>query len=119
MKDDLISREAAIDVIDKIFPADPMRNDYTEGITCGAALATEFIKQLPSAEPKKGKWEEDPWSAVRTTLNELERKQEKLYTDYCDATARLKAINRIVESSQSQKQKIDGIKPLAEMVVTE
>lgn len=43
----------AIDVIDKIFPVDPMRNEYTKGITCGAALAMEYIKQLPSAEPKK------------------------------------------------------------------
>jgi len=48
---DLIDRQQAIDVIDKIFPADPMRNDYTQGITCGAALATEYIKQLPSAQP--------------------------------------------------------------------
>ena len=48
--DDLISRQAAIDAIDKIFPADPMRNDYTQGITCGAALAEEYIKQLPSAQ---------------------------------------------------------------------
>ena len=55
---DLIDRQQAIDVIDKIFPADPMRNDYTQGITCGAALATEYIKQLPSAQPerKNGKW---------------------------------------------------------------
>ena len=48
---DLIDRQAAIDVIDKIFPVDPMRNDYTKGITCGAALAKVYIKQLPSAEP--------------------------------------------------------------------
>ena len=48
---DLIDRKMAIDVIDKIFPADPMRNEYTQGITCGAALAMEYIKQLPSAEP--------------------------------------------------------------------
>ena len=50
---DTISRKAAIDVIDKIFPVDPMRNDYTQGITCGAALATEYIKQLPSAQPER------------------------------------------------------------------
>lgn len=50
--DDLISRQAAIDALNKIFPADPMRNDYTQGITCGAALATEYIKQLPSAQPE-------------------------------------------------------------------
>lgn len=58
---------------------------------------------------------EDHWSAIRTMLNELERKQERLYADYCDATARLKAINKIAESGQAPKQKIDGIKPLAEL----
>jgi len=52
MIDDNISRKAAIDVLGKIFPADPMRNDYTKGITCGAALATEYIKQLPAAQPQ-------------------------------------------------------------------
>ena len=49
---DLISRQAAIDAIGKIFPADPMRNEYTQGITCGAALATEYIEQLPSTQPE-------------------------------------------------------------------
>ena len=48
--EDAVSRQAAIDVIEKIFPADPMRNDYTQGITCGAALAAEYIKQLPVAQ---------------------------------------------------------------------
>lgn len=55
---DLIDKQAAIDAIDKIFPNDPMRNEYTQGITCGAALAEEYIKQLPVAEPerKPGEW---------------------------------------------------------------
>jgi hypothetical protein len=48
--DDLISRQAVINVIDKIFPAEPMLNDYTQGITCGAALAKTYIEQLPSAQ---------------------------------------------------------------------
>ena len=61
----------------------------------------------------------DPWSAIKAILNELERKQEKLYADYCDATARLKAVDKIAKSSQKPNQKIDGIKPLAEMEVTE
>ena len=52
MDNSLIKRQDAIDALDKIFPADPMRNDYTQGITCGAALATEYIKQLPSAQPE-------------------------------------------------------------------
>ena len=49
---DLISRQSAIDVIDKILPSDPMKNEYTQGITCGAALAMEYVKQLPSAQPE-------------------------------------------------------------------
>ena len=52
MKDDLISRQAAIEAINKIFPADPMRDDYTQGITCGAALANIYVAQLPSAQPE-------------------------------------------------------------------
>lgn len=52
---DLISRQAVIDVIDKIFPADPMQNEYTQGITCGAALAEEYVIQLSSTE-RTGEW---------------------------------------------------------------
>ena len=46
-----IYRQAAIEAIEKIFPVDPMKNEYTQGVTCGAALAKEYIKQLPSAQP--------------------------------------------------------------------
>ena len=52
-------------------------------------------------------------------LNKLEKENEKLYTDYCDAMARLRAIQRIVESNQQPKQKIDGIKSLVELEVNE
>ena len=56
--DDLISRQAAIDAIDAVFPVDPMKSEYAQGIACGAALAKTYIEQLPSAQPerKKGKW---------------------------------------------------------------
>lgn len=47
---DTIYREAAIEALEKIFAADPMKSEYTEGITCGAALAIEYIKQLPPAQ---------------------------------------------------------------------
>ena len=59
--DDLISRQAAIDMIDAIFPIDPTKSEYAQGIACGAALAKTYIKQLPSAQPerKKGKWTKD------------------------------------------------------------
>lgn len=55
---DTIYRQAAIDMIDAIFPVDPMKTEYAKGIACGAALAKTYIEQLPSAQPehKKGKW---------------------------------------------------------------
>ena len=50
--EDLISRQAAIDVIDAVFPVDPMKSEYAQGIACGAALAKTYVEQLPSAQPK-------------------------------------------------------------------
>ena len=49
---DCISRQAAIDVIDAIFPVDPMKSEYAQGIACGAALAKTYVEQLPSAQPE-------------------------------------------------------------------
>lgn len=49
--DDLINRQQAIDAIDAIFPVDPMKTEYAQGIACGAALAKTYIEQLPSAQP--------------------------------------------------------------------
>ena len=48
--DDLISRQAAIEVIDAVFPVDPMKSEYAQGIACGAALAKTYVEQLPSAQ---------------------------------------------------------------------
>ena len=115
MKDDLISRQEAIDAI-RVY-----MNGYKEHIgkpddsevfahSRGLILSIESsINALPSAEPS--------WDIVKTMLKELEQKEERLYSDYFDTTARLKAINKIAESSQTTKQKIDGIKPLAELEV--
>lgn len=49
---DLISRQQAIEVIEAVFPVDPMKTEYAQGIACGAALAKTYIKQLPSAQPQ-------------------------------------------------------------------
>ena len=58
----------------------------------------------------------NPWNTIKTILDELEHENEKLLIDYRDAMARIEAINKIVDSNQTPKKKIDGIKPLAEMV---
>lgn len=69
-------------------------------------ITTDLISGIPSAEP---------CSAVKILLSELEQKVEKLHADYRDTTARLNAINKIAKSNQTPNQKIDGIKPLAEL----
>ena len=51
--DDSISRQAAIEVIDAVFPVDPMKTEYAQGVACGAALAKTYVEQLPSAQPEK------------------------------------------------------------------
>ena len=56
---DLISRQAAIEVIDAVFPVDPMKSEYAQGIACGAALAKTYVEQLPSAQPEQRYTEEE------------------------------------------------------------
>ena len=50
---DLISRQAAIEVINAVFPVNPMKSEYAQGIACGAALAKTYVEQLPSAQTGK------------------------------------------------------------------
>ncbi len=50
---DLVSRKAAIEVIDAVIPVDPMKSEYAQGIACGAALAKTYVEQLPSAQPEQ------------------------------------------------------------------
>ena len=50
--DDLISLQKAIEVIDAVFPVDPMKSEYAQGVACGAALAKTYVKQLPTAQPE-------------------------------------------------------------------
>ena len=76
MDNDLISRQAAIDAIDAILPVEPMKNEYTQGITCGAALAIEYVKQLPSVQPEK-------------------RTEERTETHACDLISRQAAIDAL------------------------
>lgn len=105
---DLVNRKAAIDAL--ISEGRNVGSRYpAERIICECD-AIEAISMLPS---------EDPWSVVRTILEELKYENEKLLIAYCDVKARLKAIDKIAKSSQKPSQKINGIKPLAEMEVTE
>lgn len=88
---------------------------YGEADTDGYVFCTKGSDFVDACEKIFDAPSVEPWSAIKTMLNELERKQEKLYADYCDTTARLKAISKIAESDQKPNQKIDGIKPLAEL----
>jgi hypothetical protein len=49
---DCVSRQAAIEVINAVFPVDPMKSEYAQGIACGAALAKTYVEQLPPAQSK-------------------------------------------------------------------
>lgn len=53
MKDDAISRQAAIDVLEKGLPSEPLKSKYTEGITVGFGLAITWIEQLPAVQPQQ------------------------------------------------------------------
>lgn len=106
---DLISRQAAIDAIvnspSRVQDENMPLTDQYDGATFRQIEILGIIDTLPSIES---------WDIVKSTLNELERKEKKLYFDYCDTAARLKAINKIAESNQTPKRKLEGIRPLAE-----
>ena len=103
---DLISRSYILNIIEMWMKV-PSYSESERNIM--RAIDYE-VRSAPSA---------DPWKTVKKILDELELENEKLLVDYCDTTARVKAIRKIAESSQTPSQKIDGIKPLAEMEVEE
>lgn len=56
-KGDAISRQAAIDALQKeINKGIPPFDDVMGSIRCGVRLARNIIEDLPSAQPRKGKW---------------------------------------------------------------
>lgn len=103
---DLISRSYILNIIEMWMKV-PSYSESEQNIM--RAIDYE-VRSAPSA---------DPWNTVKKILDELEWENEKLLVDYCDTTARLNAINKIAKSSQKPSQKVDGIKPLAEMGVSE
>ena len=62
---DFISRKAAIEVIDAVFPVDPMKSEYAQGIACGAALAKTYVEQMPPAHSEIIRCEDCGWSDKR------------------------------------------------------
>jgi len=74
-------RKAAIEVIDAVFPVDPMKSEYAQGIACGAALAKTYVEQLPSAHID-----------IFPLLTEEEKQQNRWYAEgYGDAIKELSA----------------------------
>ena len=85
---DLIDRQAVIEVIDSVFPVDPMKSEYTKGIACGAALAKTYVKQLPSAQPeiircKDCKWFGDFGCAIRI-VDDTDKPHENNYCSFAE-----------------------------------
>ena len=52
--------------------------------------------------------------AIKDLVTEMQKRNQLFIRAYDDTTARLTAINKIANSSQTPKQKINGIKPLAD-----
>ena len=77
MNDDLISRQAAIEVIDAVLPVDPMKSEYAQGIACGAALAKTYVEQLPSAQPERKTAKFIRWMECKRTADYIS------YTQHC------------------------------------
>ena len=109
---DLIDRKA---LLESLGIGDDCNNcKYGEADTYGYVFCTKGSDFVDACEKIFDALSVEPWSAIKTMLNDLEQKEERLYSDYCDAAARLKAINKIAGSDQTPNRKIDGIKPLAE-----
>lgn len=73
--DDVISRQKAIEAIDAVFPVDPMKSEYAQGIACGAALAKTYIEQLSSAQSEKST------TAEKSQLAEEKSTRKLIYLD--------------------------------------
>ena len=54
--------------------------------------------------------------AIKDLLSELERIDGVLYASHDEIRARMKAIAKIANSNQTPKQKIKGIRPLADLL---
>ncbi len=68
---DLIDRQAAIEVIDAVFPADSMKAEYAQGIACAAALAKTYVEQLPSAQPEIIRCKDCKWHGYKECFHKL------------------------------------------------
>lgn len=102
---DLISRKSVIEYLMINMNWMDEEGEQVEDSNKKRGIITDLISGVPSVEP---------WDIVKTMLKELEQKEERLYSDYCETTASLKAISKIAKSNQTMTQKIDGIVPLAE-----
>lgn len=98
LANDTISRQAAIEVIDAVFPVDPMKSEYAQAIACGAALAKTYVEQLPSAQPEPC---EDAVS--RQAVKEWLAKWE----GYIDADIIARMQYRIIDIPSAQPEPLD------------
>lgn len=104
---DLISRQAAIDAIDAVFPVDPMKSEYAQGIACGAALAKTYVEQLPSAQPERQiNLDGTPieiLSELRSQFNCFDEREEKAYHALSEAIHVLSAQERTSPCADCQE----------------
>lgn len=85
---DLISRKAAIDVIDAVFPVDPMKSEYAQGIACGAALAKTYVEQMPSAQTEIIRCKDCKYYVIHTLFGRSQGWCERLCDEFDRSLAR-------------------------------
>jgi len=98
---DLIERQAAIEVIDAVFPVDPMKSEYAQGIACGAALAKTYVEQLPSAQP-------EPSQVARDIATIIENEQDMMVIER-NAQQWIPCSERLPEIGQSVLLSVGGM----------
>jgi len=94
---DLISRQAAIEVIDAVFPVDPMKSEYVQGIACGAALAKTYVEQMPSAQPERYTEEELRVFAHGISLSLLSKRSAQHWRYDEDTATEIEFLERLYE----------------------
>lgn len=94
---DLIDRQAAIDAIDAVFPVDPMKSEYAQGIACGAALAKIYVEQLPPAQPERYTKEELSVFAHGISLSLLSKRSAQHWRYDEDTATEIKFLERLYE----------------------
>ena len=98
---DLISKQRAIEAIDKFIPADPMMSDYTQGISVGLAIATRCVEEFS----------QENHDSSQGLVKDLISRQDAI--DAVNAYLGLSAVSRTIQNMTSIQEILENL-PSAE-----